>query len=264
MTKITPIVSRSRLENGLAISRGIVSGMSYIHKFGQAPDFDPGDGYVSAWDGANDGGIDQMVYQFSTTDDIDSLSSSNNSDTQDIEVHGLDVNFDEVIQTITITGQTRKALDTDLIRVHQMINRSSTDNAGDVYCFLNGSTTGGVPDTPADVRAVMQAGNNQTLMAIYTIPDSKTGYLRSWYAAGSNAVFFTAGVSNNKLLLRPPGEVFQLKHISSITSTGTSLNQHWYNEPEQILERTDIMIVVDTNVAASAVSAGFDLVLIDD
>lgn len=252
-------------ENGLSISRGLVLGVNYLHKFGQAPDFDASDGYVDVWDGANDGGINQMLYQFSTTDDIDSLSSSNAGDTQDIKIYGLDSNFDEVVQTVTLNGQTTVLLTTDLIRVHRMINVDSTDNAGDIYCYVNGTTTGGVPDTAADVRAVIQVGNNQTLMAIYTIPNGKTGYLRSWYVAGSNSTFFTtSGISNNKLLVRPSGEVFQLKHISSLNSTGTSLDQHQYHEPEKLEAQTDIKIMVDSNVTGSSISAGFDLVLIDD
>ncbi len=40
--------------NGLSIARGNVSGLSFIHKFGNAPDFDSGDNIVSIWDGADD------------------------------------------------------------------------------------------------------------------------------------------------------------------------------------------------------------------
>jgi hypothetical protein len=248
-------------ENGLSVSRGIVNNTTYVHSAGQAPDFDISDGYVDVWDGANDGGINQMVYQFSTTDDIDSLSSSNNGDTQDIEVIGLDGSWELTTQTITITGQTRKALDTDLVRVFSLRNVDSTDNAGDIYCFVNGSTTLGVPDTAADVRAVMRAGNNQTLMAIYTIPDAKKGYLRDWYVNGANATFDTTGISTVQLWSRPNGEVFQLKNVCTTTIEG---KKYKYEEPELLEGRTDIKITVNTSIDASSIAAGFNLVLIDD
>ena len=101
--------------SGLSIAKGDVDGYSFIHKFGAVPDFDTADAEVTVWDGADDGGIDEMDYTYSATAAIDSLSSSDNGDTQDISVQGLDSNYDLVTQTITLTGQTRKALDTDLI-----------------------------------------------------------------------------------------------------------------------------------------------------
>ena len=51
----------------------------FVHKFGGAPDFDTGDGYVSVWDGADDSSTDEMQYNYSTTADIEIrvLSSAN-------------------------------------------------------------------------------------------------------------------------------------------------------------------------------------------
>ena len=102
-------------ESGLAIAKGDVVGHTFIHKYGRSPDFDNTDGDVSIWDGADDGGTNEMQYNYSTSAIIDSIVSSNAGDTQDIEVQGLDTNYALVTQTITITGQTRKALDTSLI-----------------------------------------------------------------------------------------------------------------------------------------------------
>jgi hypothetical protein len=258
-------LSISDQSSGLSIAIGNVTATTFIHKFGAIPDFDTGDGVVTVWDGADDANIDQMVYQYSSTDDIDSLSSSDNGDTQDIEVQGLDINYQVVTQTITITGQTRKALDTDLLRVFRMKNVGSTDNAGHIYCYVNGAITLGVPDTPADVRAVMQPGNNQTLMAIYTIPDATTGYMRDWFAALAGANKAANYVI--EVRARPTGEVFQLKHASAIADTGTSSIQHEYVEPEVFEARTDIEMrasIATTGITAAAIAAGFDLVLIDD
>jgi len=92
------------LSNGLSIAQGEVTGHTFIHKFGLAPDFDEIDNDVDVWDGANDGTINQMEYTFSSTADIDSISSNNAGDSQDIEVQGLDTNFDLVTQTVTLNG----------------------------------------------------------------------------------------------------------------------------------------------------------------
>ena len=248
-------------ENGLAIAKGDVTGTSFVHKFGEAPDFDISDGYVPIWDGANDGTVNIMEYTFSTTADIDSLISSDNGDTVDIEIQGLDSNWALTTQTITLTGQTRAALSTSLIRVFRMKNVGSTDLAGIVSCYVNSAAPGGVVTDTTKVRALIDDGNNQTLMAIYTIPAGKTGYMRDWYASISRT---RNTLSTVRLLARTFGGVFQVKHVSSVDNTGTSYIQHIYNEPEVFAEKTDIMIKANCSTDQTGVSAGFDIVLIDD
>ena len=250
-------------ESGLAIAKGDVVGHAFIHKFGRAPDFDTGDGDVTIWDGADDLGTNEMQYNYSTTAIIDSLSSANAGDTQDIEVLGLDANYALVTQTITITGQTRKALSTNLIRVFRLKNVGSTDLAGDLYCYENTALTTGVPTDTTKVRAVIETGNNQTEMAVYTVPAGKTGYLRQWFASSSGAKKTTNYLM--KLKARPFGQVFQLKHSASIADAAPYL--HTYVEPEAFTEKTDIEMtaaLTDTGVTEAAVSAGFDIVTVDN
>jgi len=250
-------------ENGLSIAKGNVAGSTFIHKFGAAPDFDTADGYVNIWDGANDAIINAMQYVYSTTADITSLSSSNNGDTQDIEVQGLDVNYDLVVQTKTLTGQTEALLDTPLIRVFRMKNVGSTDVAGILYCYTSAATVAvGVPSPSSTIRAAVNNGNNQTLMAIYTIPAGKTGYMRDWYASTAGAKRASSHII--KVEARPFGQVFQLKHVASINDVATSYIQHTYVEPEVFAEKTDIQILMNTDQNEAGVSAGFDIVLIDN
>jgi hypothetical protein len=256
MTELRKVIT----EEGLPISKGDVTGTSYMHKFGQAADFDVADGYVDVWDGANDGADNIMNYTYSTTADIDSLSSSSTGDTQTIRVGGLDVNWDLVIQDITLTGRTRVALTTPLIRVFRMSNQGTTSFAGNVYCYVNGAITAGVPDTDADVRAIVQSDNNQTLMAIYSVPAGYTAYLRSWYASTSGAT--KTSIHQIKVLARPFGKVFHLKHITAISTDGTSYLNHYYEEPEVFPEKTDIAIRANTDEAAAGVAAGFNIVLV--
>jgi hypothetical protein len=111
----------------------------------------------------------------------------------------------------------------------------------------------------------MQPGNNQTLMAVYTIPDGKTGYMRDWYASVAGANKTTNYIM--ELRARPTGKVFQLKHKSSLSDDGTSYIQHKYEEPEVFAARTDIEMrcqLTASGATAAAVSAGFDIVLVDD
>jgi hypothetical protein len=251
-------------ESGLAIAQGGVTGTTFIHKFGAAPLFNVIDGFVDIWDGANSTLVTPSYqYTFSSTADIDSVSSTNAADTQQIEIQGLDTNWNMVTQTVTLTGQTPVTLSTPLLRAFRMINVGTVDLLGEVYLYINGATVvGGAPTLGTDIRAIINNGNNQTLMAIYTIPAGKTGYLRDWYAA-------TAGARKTSVHIihvdsREFGRVFTLKHVSSIISTGSSQVQHKYVEPEVFPEKTDIIMHGNTDEDSAALAAGFDIVLVDN
>lgn len=264
-TAFDVVAWRMRLENGLSIAKGEVAGTTFIHKFGSAPDLDTADGVVTVWDGADDDDLNAMAYTYSSTADIDSVSSSSASDTFDLEVQGLDANYNLVIQTVALTGQTRKALTTPLLRVFRMKNVNSADNIGHIYCYVNTALTSGKPTDATKARAVMQPGNNQTLMAIYTVPAGKTAYMRDYYGAVAGASKASNYIMD--LRARPVGGVFQLKHRISLADSGTSYLQHRFTEPEVFAEKTDIAVQVALTAAGAtgaAFAAGFDLVLVDN
>ena len=251
--------------SGFAISKGDVTGHSVVHKFGHAPDFDQADGEVTVWDGAEDGtSWENMVYDYSSTGDIDSVSSSSGTDTQEIEIQGLDANTNLLIQTATLNGQTRVALATNMLRVFRMKNVNSTDLTGHVFVYTNNTLTAGVPDDAASIRGIIQPENNQTEMAIYTIPAGKTGYVMSWYVSSSGASKDINYVM--RLKARQHGGVFQLKHKMSINDFATSSYQHDYFAPLIFTAGTDIEMTIEcaASATAAAISGGFEIILVDD
>ena len=255
----------SDTSSGLSIARGDVEGQSFVHKFGNAPDFDFGDNPVTIWDGANAADINVMQYVYSTTNAIDSISSSSTSDVIAIEIQGVDADFNIIVQTNSLAGQTRVAMTTPLYRVFRCRNIGATSIVGSFYCYENTALNLGTPVDTSKIRAAIDDGNNQTEMAVYTIPAGKTGYMRDWYAsiAGGNKT------SNYimELYARPPGQVFQLKHKWAIADSGTSMVQFKFEEPEIFAEGTDIELRVSatsSGVTAASISAGFDIVLVDD
>jgi hypothetical protein len=251
-------------ESGLAIAKGEVVDTSFIHKFGAAPDFDIADGFVTVWDAAEDDEAwELMNYVYSTTAAIDKVASTA-ADTVDVEIQGLDANYDLVTQTITLTGTTPASLTTNLIRVFRIKNVGSTNLSGHVIVFEDDTTNddAGVPDDSNLIRAVVHPDNNQTEMAVYTIPNGYTGYMRSWYASTAGAKRDSAHTI--KILARPFGQVFQLKHKANIDVNGTSYIQHEYVEPEVFAAKTDIEMQMDTDTDIAGVAGGFDIVLIAD
>lgn len=253
-------------ENTLAIAKGEVTGASNVNKWGNAPDFDTADGEVTVWDAAEDGTAwENMTYTFSTTAAIDSISSTDNTDTEDITIVGLDANWAEVTQTVTLTGQTRAALSTSLIRVYRAYNANGTEFSGHVIIYENDTTTGGVPDDPTLIRAVIDPSNQQTEMAVYTIPAGKTGYLLGGYCS-------TAGANKSsnyiiKFRARLFNKVFRTQQKVALSDSGSSFIPFTYPIPQSFAEKTDIIVTAEMTAGGgtgASVSAGFSIVLIDD
>ncbi len=251
--------------DGLAIARSEVLGATAVHKFGEAPDFDTADGLVTIWDGADDGDTNAMAYTYSTTANINAITSNASTNTQTILIKGLDANYVDISQTATLIGSGYVALATPLMRIYRMINNGTTDIAGDVYAYVSGPVTAGKPDTVADIRAIIENVNNQTLMALYTIPSGTTGYLTDFYASiiGTNK---TANY-NIDLFARPSGGVFQLKNRSVLDDAGTSHWDHHFFTPQKYEQYTDIEMrcfIPTTNITTGNVSAGFEIILEDN
>lgn len=256
----------ANVEDGLSIAKGDVTGHSLVHKFGNAYDFDQADTEVTVWDGADDGTAwENMRYDYSTTAAIDSISSSSTNDTLAILVQGLDANTNLVTQTVTLNGQTRVALSTNLWRVFRAYNDNGTLAVGHVVIYENTALTAGVPTDKSKIRAIIHPEAQQTEMAIYTVPAGKTAYLRQGYAG-------TAGASKTsnyivRFYARQPGGVFRLQNRASLSDTGTSFFVRPYVDPPGFPAGTDLEVTVEMTASggtAAAIAAGFDLVLVDD
>ena len=256
-------LSVSNRSDGMAISEGDVAGKSTVHKFGAAPSFDTGT-EVYVWDGSDSGNLAQYTIEESPTDNIDSLISSSGSDTEIIRVEGLDVSWNVVTQDITLNGQTRVPLSTNLLFVYRMENLGSNSLVGQVYAYTNNSTTSlGVPTDTSTVRAVIDDGNNQTEMAYYPVPAGKTAYLRKidFSQAGANKA--TNYVF--KFKVKQFGRQFNLK--KRIAGTFTTPYSYEYIEPPVYPEKSILLLTCEATaggVSGAAVSGGFDLVLKDN
>jgi hypothetical protein len=183
-------------------------------------------------------------------------------------VIGLDANWLEVSQTVTLNGQTAVTLPTSLIRVYRAYVASAGTggvNAGDIWVG-SGTVTAGVP---ANKYAGVLAGLGQTLMAVYSIPVSATGgaNIVRWYASLGGA---TATFSEMALQTRQFGAPWRTKRIA-FARDGSDINETltWYDEEEirvggeYVGPKGDIRVRVILNGAANTkISAGFDLELL--
>jgi len=239
------------------VAKGEVPGTTSMNKFGENPDIDTGTDPEDIWDYG-------YTYTFSTSADITQVSSSSGSDTQTVTFIGLDINWEEVSQEKTLTGQTPVTLDTPLRRIYRVYNSDTIDFVGDIYVTTTGATLStGVPTVANTVRAMIRIGNNQTLMCIYTVPAGKTAYFLSGYVSFSKGK--KEALADFSWQARPEGGVFQVKSKIGLSGSGSSTWNYYYGVPIALPEKADIKIVCDTvSEDNSSVSGGFDLVLVDN
>lgn len=246
----------------VAAARGKLTGVKTIHKFGLAPDIDTADGQAHIWNGCDatlpGGKIVQHTY--STTADIDQLSSTNTGDTQDITIEGLDGNYNPVIQTVTLTGQTPVTLPTPLLRACRMYNDGTSPLAGYVYLTINGTVlTTGYTSDGTKVRSIITLGDEQTQQSCYTVPAGYDLYITH---AWSNIAKKQATAVVLRTFRRDPGGVFRIKNTVSLHTTGNTGNPRPYHLPIKVEEKEDLAYTADVSANDSAVSNGFHGLLI--
>ena len=238
----------------LEVSKGNIPGHTVVDKFGENPDVDTTTTPEDVWEG---GGL--YTYDADGTAPIVSLISDDVADTQDILVTGLDINGDEVEQTITLTGTTRVALTTPLWRVYRLQNEGNVNVAGQVYCYVG---TGGVP-TLANTRAIINDGNNQTLMAVYTVPKGKVAFLYRGELGASRSA--TTGEARCAYYSRRFGKVFKVKKRINLANSGSSIYQDERSFPDVIPSFTDIKLTVEiVSSNDMGIFGTFDLLLVDE
>ncbi len=227
------ILNTTGSASNIPIAAGDVSGYSHINKFG-ATDGDVTAGTV--WDG-NSG---TTAYPYPANGVI-SITGTDTGEA--VEVQGLDASGN--VQTETVNVGSSGALTFSRIFRARMV---STDNAADVVINQGGS-----------LAATILAGLGQTLMAVYTIPAGKTGYLLKLELGSDKASTNTA--MNYRLFARPSGGAFNIK--GNFNAAGGQSLTIDYPVPLKFDALTDIKIDVAAG-QSTQVSATFDIVLVDN
>lgn len=240
----------------LAVQMGQVPGHKFLDKFGENPDIDTATVPEDIW---YQGGL----YPFDAwgTAPIISVVSDSPLDNQVIEIPGLDITGAEVTQRVQLNGTTRVALTTPLWRFNRAYNVSPRSNPinGNVYFYTG---TGNVP-LAAEIRGSIVDGNNQTLIAIYTIPKGKVGFLYRGEVGCSRDVV-SGSVRAAYYSARRDG-VFRIQKRVDIMSTGSSVYQDKRPGYDIIPALTDIALRVEhVSNNDTGVFGSLDILLVDE
>lgn len=236
------IINSFGAASNVPISNGDVAGYSSIHKFGRNTDLANGV-TESIWDGSN-------LYPWSTWDaGADNVYlKSTAADTVDFFIQGLDENYAPQSETVTLTGTTAVASANTYTRLFRAYNASGTDLSGDVTIhYASGTGT-----TVAKVFSSQQ----QTLMAVYTIPAGYTGFLTDVeFSSPKNAEL------EMSLFARSFGGVFRIQQAGS--AYGNQYSNH-FTVPLKLTEKTDIDLRAKAGTGGVNAAASFDLILVDN
>ena len=238
----------------LSVPMGTISNMSSVNKFGQNASIASGS-EEDIWDGS----IDYVFPSGATITHIRSAVNSATTQSSTIEVQGLDVNWDLVVQTKDLDGSnstTEVALDTPLRRIFRMKVLEDAVMDEDIWAGDDDFVVG-------DAKAIIQEGNNQTLMAIYTVPNGCTAYIVQVYASTTESTGKEPKSTEIRLWVEDNvnSYAFQLKQALGIPKAGSMIIRKF--EPYmKVTEKSDIKISAYCDSEIGNISAGFDLILV--
>lgn len=245
---------RLTASNDLWISSNELEGYKVVHKFGHNLDIDGA--FETIWsEGTN--------YTFISSATVLKISSSSTDDTSDgtgartVTIQGLDANYFEQSETITLNGQTAVNTSNTYFRIHRMFVEtagSGSDNAGTIYAGTGTVTTGVL----ANKYAAIPVGYNQTMMAVYTVPCNKTAYMTMFYAQPDSSASYQAqmltGRATDSGILRVRNELHAFQNQAIFN----------YKPYLKLTEKTDIQLRAKTGTANVEFAGGFSLILVDN
>ena len=208
------------------------------------------------------------IYAYPASATVMTLSSSSASDTaagtgaRTVRVYGLDADYKEIDELITLNGQTAVNTTKSYLRAYRMIVQSAGSggaNAGIIY-MGTGTVTAGVP---VNKYALVDGfGDNQTMMLVYTVPAGYTAYMTQNNISTAYGGTTKANL-NCRLVARPLGQVFQSKErITIVDGTHSQI----YTYPLVFAEKTDLEYRAKSSSGSVdfSISGSFELLLISN
>ena len=239
----------------LRVAQGQVSGATALYQFGFNADVDITEETVWS-EGGNityPGAAGEVYISSSDTNDV----ASTGTGVRTIRVQGLDANYLQIEEDIAMNGQTQVITTKEYLRIlkaYALTTGSNGASAGTVYVGTTGATAGVPPTVYASF-----GDSNQTQMAVYTVPASKTLYI--------DEIAFTAAIASAtnsatvKLKTREHAtNAFRTRFIQVLESNTTVAP---FAYPLAIPAKTDIECRAIATTNNNQISASFEGVLID-
>jgi len=194
------------------------------------------------WDG---GGI----YAYPSSDLTMTVTSSSAGADEGVKVtlFGLDADYVEQSEEVTLNASGVATTDNTYLRVYRAFVSGDTAPAGSIS-IANASTT----------YAKITAGENQTLMAVYTVPAGKTLYVTQGTA--THGTDTSGAYMTIRFMVRSYGGVFRTS--AKVDVTGKELFFP-FSYPLKVTEKSDIEVrAICSKNQNNAVAATFEGILV--
>ena len=210
-----------------------------------------GTSYTTLWE-------ENGLYVYRDTAIVMSVSSDDANDTsagtgaRTVKITGLDTNFDEMNETITLNGLTEVTTSNSFMRIINMqveTAGSGIENAGNIYMGTGTVTLG----KPSVVHGLITLGYNKSLLGMRTIPNNHQGFLILYELYSGIAKQISA-----RVVVKPPGGVFQTQDLILLREGKAD---HIYLAPFPLLEKSDIEIQAKTAVGSGDIAVHFLIIL---
>jgi len=246
--------SSAEIDFYLAVAKGDFTGYSNVSKFGYNPTVGSGN-YESIWEGSNAypwmSAADQLEVLSSDTDD-----TSAGTGARTVELQGLDSSWNVLTETVTMNGTSAVTTTGSFLRIFRarvVTAGSSGRNEGTITIRDQDTST-----TRALITNGATDGNGQTLMAVYTIPAGKTGYIININVSSAKDQEQTY-----RLMSRDNTVANAAWNVKEFL-TGRGGFSDWKKYAiNKATEKTDLDFQVISNSTSSA-AGGFELILIDN
>lgn len=226
----------------LQLARGQIPNHSFVHKFGAVPSMSINTS-GTVWD------VDDTAYPwsaFSTAGTLSVARASASDANKVITIIGLDANYNEVSENVTLTNASGNVTSQSFLRVFRAFMHDTSDtNVGTITVTKSATTV-----------LQITAGKGQTLMAIYTVPAGCSAYITK----GKMTVQSGADATGN-LFVRYGGQTaFRIAHSFEVSDT----YQYDFSVPVKIPEKSDIDVRASVRSNNARVTAAFDMILIKE
>ena len=237
----------------LQVARGHIPDHKSVVVFGYNPDVDTSE--VTIWPLPSVIGHPATALQMKVSS-TSANDTSAGTGARTIVVQGLNKNFDEISETISLSGLTEVLTTNEFLRVnYAYVATAGSGNsaAGDIY-IGTGTVTSGVPAT---VYNIIKFDFNNTVTGHYTVPRGYTAYLSQGLFSAGQATGSTQ--VRGRLLTTGTNSI---RNTAAITTVNNGVADYVFEYPLPIPEKTDIEATGIGSAANNGVSCMFILVLV--